>query len=89
MYMMKAITVRNLPPRLVRAIRLKAQAERTSVNKTVIRLLEEREAPKSPGARRSLHHDLDALAGSWNKKDAATFDRHLRSQRTIDPELWK
>lgn len=88
--MMKAITIRNLPPRVVRAIRQKAQAERTSINKTVIRLLEEREAaPKSPGAKRTLHHDLDALAGSWSKKDAATFDRHLRSQRTIDPELWK
>jgi hypothetical protein len=86
---MKAVTLRNMPPRLARAIRQKAQAEQTSINKTVIRLLEECVASKSPGNKKALHHDLDALAGSWNKKDAADFDRHLRSQRTIDPELWK
>ena len=86
---MKAITIRNLPPRVARIIRQKARAEQTSINKTVIRLLEERAASKSPGAKKAVYHDLDALAGSWSKKDAATFARHLRSQRTIDPELWK
>ena len=86
---MKAITLRNLPTHVARVIRQKAQAERTSINKTVIRLLEERAASESPGNKKGLHHDLDALAGSWNKRDAAAFDRNLRSQRTIDYDLWK
>lgn len=87
--LMKAITLRNLPPRVARMVRQKAQAEGASINKTVIRLLEERETSGQTKGRKVLHHDLDALAGSWTRKDAAVFDRHLARLRTIDPELWK
>ena len=38
---MKAITLRNLPPNLDKAIRKRARAKRMSVNKAVIGLLEE------------------------------------------------
>lgn len=31
------------------------------------------------------YHDLDALAGSWTKAEAAVFDKALAKQRTIDP----
>lgn len=30
------------------------------------------------------YHDLDALAGSWTKKEATAFDKALAKQRTID-----
>lgn len=91
---MKAITLRNVPPALTRVIRRKAAEERTSINKTVIRLLEERvgDGPRKPGkreARRQLHHDLDKLAGCWGKEQAAAFEETLKAQRSIDPELWK
>ena len=32
----------------------------------------------------SQYHDLDALAGSWTKAEAAMFDKALAKQRTID-----
>ena len=38
---MGAITVRNLPPELARAIRQKAKREKVSLNRAVIGLLEE------------------------------------------------
>ncbi len=86
---MKALTLRNLPPDLVRFISRKAKAERTSLNRTVIGLLEDCVAgPKSAGIK-SLNHDLDHLAGKWTAEEASAFDAALASQRQVDPELWK
>ncbi len=86
---MKAITIRNLPPELARLIRQKAKSEGTSINKTVIKLLQQRVRTEGNVGARTRHHDLDALAGSWTKEEAAAFEKHLASQRQIDPELWK
>ncbi len=87
---MKAITLRNLPPELAKTIRQKAEKQGTSINKAVISLLEEGTGGRDKKkGKRSLHHDLDALAGSWTKEEAAEFDEALVSQRTIDPDLWR
>lgn len=86
---MKAITLRNLPPDLARTIRDKAKTDGTSINKTVINMLRERMRRGAGVSNRTRYHDLDSLAGSWTKRQAAEFDRHLKSQRTIDHELWK
>ena len=87
---MKAITLRNLPPDLAKAVRREAQRKGTSVNKAVISLLESKaDLHKKRKARKTRHQELDALAGSWTKKEAAEFDKALAAQRSIDPELWK
>jgi plasmid stability protein len=85
---MKAITLRNLPDTLSRLIRRKAATEGISLNRAVIRVLED-----SLGLGQALpeprHHELDPLAGSWSDAEAQAFDRTLGAQRAIDPELWK
>jgi hypothetical protein len=87
---MKAITLRNLPPEIEKAVRKEADRRRTSINKAVITLLEGKaQGRKKRQARAKEYDDLDALAGSWTKKDAAEFDKALTAQRLIDPELWK
>jgi len=87
---MKAITLRNLPPELAKAVRREAERKRTSINKAVISLLQDKaEVRKRKKIRKAQHRDLDALAGSWSKKEAAEFDKALAAQRTIDPDLWK
>jgi hypothetical protein len=90
----RAITLRNVPGALARVIRRKAAEGRTSINRTVIRLLEESvgNGPSKPGKKgegRPPHHDLDKLAGCWGKEDAAAFEETLKAQRVIDPGLWK
>jgi hypothetical protein len=82
------VTLRNLPPQVARVVRKRAQERRTSVNKAVIELLEEGLglAGKTP---KLLHHDLDALAGSWTKRESRAFDEALVWQRGIDPDVWK
>ena len=80
---MKAITLRNLPPNLDKAIRKRAHAKRISANKTVIRLLEEY-LTQAKTKQVELHHELDVLSGSWTADVAAEFDEALVKQRTID-----
>ena len=87
---MKAITLRNLPPELAKTIRQKAEEQGTSMNRAVIRLLQEGTGIRGKkNGGKSLHHDLDSLAGSWTRDEAEEFDKSLASQRTIDLELWK
>jgi hypothetical protein len=87
----KAITLRNIPPRLARRISRRAVQDGTSLNRTVIRMLDEATSVTGPQARPSgkLHRDLDHLAGSWSRERAAEFDAALAEQRRIDPELWR
>lgn len=85
---MKAVTLRNLPPSLDRTIRQRAKKNGVSVNKVVISLLQEHlgESDKRPVRR---YHDLDELAGLWNKQEAEAFEQTLAKQRAIDPEMWR
>ena len=84
---MTAITLRNIPPTLQEVIRKRAGKDGLSLNKTVIRMLEEAEGQRTTTGR-ELHHDLDHLAGTWSDEEAAAFDAALAEQRRVDPELW-
>lgn len=86
---MKIVTLRNLPPELVNVIRRRAKEQGASLNKTVIGLLEESLGRSRQKRERTVYHDLDALAGSWSKEEAANFEAALHDQRSIDPEMWK
>ena len=86
---MKAITVRDLPPRVAREIRNRAKKDHTSLNRAVIRLLEERLAGPLPEASEVRHHDLDFLYGAWSPEEADVFDESLSRQTAVDPELWQ
>jgi hypothetical protein len=85
---MSAITLRNLPPKVAKAIREKARKERLSLNKAVIKLLEEATGATQE-TRKVVHHDLDRFFGTWTREEADAFDRALREQRQIEPEMWK
>jgi hypothetical protein len=84
----KAITVRNVPPRLAQAIRRRAKERGLSLNKAIITILEE-SIGEGRQERRRDYHDLDHLFGTWTAEDAETFDADLSNQRRIDPELWR
>lgn len=84
---MKAITLRNIPPAIEKAIRAKARQKKISVNRAVLELLEERVGVSE--RKRVVHHDLDHFIGSWTVKETKEFDEALGEMRTIDPGLWK
>jgi hypothetical protein len=85
---MNAITVRNLPPAVARAVKEKARKEKLSLNKAIVKLLEEATGAGS-GKAKVVHHDLDHLAGTWSEAEYQGFMSGLREHRQIDPEMWK
>jgi hypothetical protein len=84
----KAITLRNIPPDVARAVERRASREGQSLNKAVLELVAEGAGLKNR-TRRVKHTDLDSLFGAWSKKQADAFDRHLRELRAVDPEVWE
>lgn len=86
---MGAITVRNLPPELARAVQQKAKKARTSLNRAVVDLLEEATGVGRRTKKEIVHHDLDDLAGTWSPEEYDAFATALREQRQIEPEMWK
>lgn len=86
---MKAITLRNLPPGLVKLIEQEAEQSGLSLNRTVIRLLEKNTDFDARERGERTYDDLDHLEGSWSEAEAVEFDRVLAEQRRIDPELWE
>jgi hypothetical protein len=85
---MNAITVRNLPPAVAKAVKEKARKEKLSLNKAIVKLLEEATGAEK-GDKKVVHHDLDHLAGTWSEAEYQEFMAALREQRQIDPEMWK
>jgi hypothetical protein len=85
---MKAITLRNIPPDVARAVQRRASQEGQSLNKAVLELVAEGAGLKMT-RHRPGNHDFDEFVGRWSKREADAFDRHLRKLRKIDPELWK
>ena len=85
---MKTITLRRIPRDLARIIEERARARGLSLAKTVLELCAE-----GLGMRRTaqpvVHHDLDALAGTWTREEGEAFEASLKAQRKIDPELWE
>jgi hypothetical protein len=82
-----AITVRNLPPAVAKAVREKARREKLSLNKAIVKLLEE--ATGAGPGKKAVHHDLDRFVGTWSREEAQAFDKALGEQRRIDSEMWE
>jgi hypothetical protein len=85
---MTAITLRNLPPELAALLERKAAESGLSLNRTVVRLLEESLGLRPKASHRRAYHDLDFLLGVWTAEEASQFDQALAEQRKIDPEMW-
>jgi hypothetical protein len=85
---MSGITVRGLPPAVAKAVKEKARREKLSLNKAVVRLLEEATGNADRG-KKMVHHDLDRLAGTWSEAEYQEFLEALHDQRRIDPAMWE
>jgi hypothetical protein len=77
-------TVRNLPPRLDRAIRERAHREGKSLNEVTIEALLIAFGMSEPPPPQ---WDFTGIAGSW--VDDPAQSRALAEQRRIDPEVWQ
>ena len=83
----QAITLRNIPPDTARRIAEKATADGISLNKAVLRLLDE-----SAGSSHSVKKertDFSKFGGTWDAEEADAFDRYLAESRQIDQSDWE
>jgi predicted nucleotidyltransferase len=77
-------TLRKIPRRLDQALRRKARKEGRSLNEVAIEAL-----ALGAGMEGAIgsNHQLDFAIGT--RVQDRKFDRAIREQRQIDPELWK
>jgi plasmid stability protein len=85
---MTALTIRQLPPPVERAIRERSARQRVSLNKAVVGMLEDSVIGKQKAPARR-YHDLDWMCGAWSRKQAGVFQKYLDDARAVEPELWK
>lgn len=78
------LVLRDIPEDVERALRAKAQAEGKTTEQIAVEALRAITAPSDGPAKK---RDLSDLAGTW--KEDPEFDRIMREQDQIDPELWK
>jgi hypothetical protein len=86
---MSNLSIRGLDEKAMAQLKRRALKEQSSVNTLVVRLIEQGLGMRRSKALLSRHNDLDALAGSWRKQDAAEFERATAAFSTVDTDLWK
>lgn len=85
---MATTTIRGIDDNTLKAIKEKAKQEGVSANTAMVKLIKEGLGiTKRP--RTVIHTDLDHLAGTWNKKDSAEFQKRIEDFEKIDKDLWK
>jgi len=77
-----ALSLRNLPPEIEKAIEETSQREGISLNKATIRLLQ------SSLKRPTTNTDFEEFCGVWSAEEADQFDSALRDMRRIDASDW-
>ena len=75
--LMNAITVRNLPPAVAKAVKEKARKEKLSLNKAIIRLLED-----ATGAEKLLKFADEALYAA--KEEGGNEGRGVRAEHHVN-----
>jgi plasmid stability protein len=85
---MATMTLRGIDERIAEALKERAKQEGTSVNSVTLRLLQE-SLGLEKRKRSAVYTDLDHLAGTWSREDAAEFERHTAVFEQVDEEIWK
>lgn len=77
-------TIRDIPPRLDKALRDRARTEGKSINQIAIEAFANLLGFRGEPQRR---RDLSDIAGTWVEDEACA--KALEEQDRIDPELWR
>jgi hypothetical protein len=83
---MSQITLRKLPRDLEKMVRQQARLRRSSLNKTIIALLQKSLGIADSGQKGT---GLAALAGTWSAAEAEEFDRNTGLFEQIDRGVWE
>ena len=83
---MRHLTVRNVPEHIARALGTEKEARGTSLNQTVIDVLEKGLGFDRDGRR---SNGLARFSGGWTAEDLDQFEQATKPFGEIDSDLWK
>lgn len=82
---MKSITIHDLDETMDKLIRQRAQAQETSLNKTIKELLRNSLGISKKQLKKNR---FDKFYGIWSKKEGEEFEKAIRDFEKIDKEDW-
>jgi hypothetical protein len=85
MHSVKALTIRNVEPRLARALERERSRRGTSLNQTVLDLLSHALGVHDAAER---SNGLAKLAGTWSATELARFEQATAVFEQVDEDLW-
>jgi hypothetical protein len=85
---MATMTLRGIDEQTAQALKEKASREGISVNALTVKLLRESLGIEK-NKRTKFYDDLDYLAGTWSKEEAASFERAIAPLEKVDEDMWK
>jgi plasmid stability protein len=85
---MTTMTLRGIDEKMAEALKERAKSEGSSVNAVTLRLLRE-SLGIDKKRRTATYSDLDHLAGTWSREEAAEFERNTAVFEKVDKEIWK
>jgi hypothetical protein len=85
---MKSLSLRGIDEDLSQNLKKLSQKEGISLNKTVLKLLENSVGIKRK-RRLNIYRDLDDLAGTWSNREEKEFMDKIHFFEMVDKDLWK
>jgi hypothetical protein len=82
----KHLTLRNVPPAIMRALNRERRRKGASLNQTAIDSLGR---ALGVAAQQPPDNGLSALAGSWSESDLREFEDATAALEQIEDELWR
>lgn len=79
--------LRNIDPKVMLLLKEEAFKQKVSINSLILHIINDRFA-MTHTAKKTIFHDLDHLAGTWQEEDAKKFYDNTKPFETLDEELW-
>lgn len=79
--------LRGIDIKVMSKLKQEAEKRQTSVNVLILNCIEQSLGYSHQRSRPS-YHDLDYLAGTWNKEEAEAFKENTAYFEKIDKDLW-
>ena len=85
---MSQLTLRQIPARVERQLRVQARRSGRSLNKTAVSLISKALGLEET-VRAERKRDLSRFSGTMSKEQLEEFDENTRCFETVDREIWK